>query len=202
MLLCSECDLKLSECARDPCRHIAGQACRRPHGCKWSSAKHTLTKILNPNVQLEDGEEKNRQHPDTFQIPSDALKRSLRKGDHVKVIAHPERFWVEVLEARWPQFKGTVLNDLYFTQIHGIEHGDELSFEARHIVNVKTVEEQKLPKTNIMGEETAEVTVEMLGKERPRVPLARCVLNSETQIIFAPGDDSIMVSIFFRSYAL
>jgi len=106
-----------------------------------------------PNLQkdgwrLNDGEERHREAPATFQIPDLALRKMLRVGDYAKLIfeitvegdEYPavERMWVIVRERTSDGYVGMLAN-----QPHSISEnaefwrGTELPFEYRHIISVQ-----------------------------------------------------------------
>ncbi|TWB07020.1 hypothetical protein [Bradyrhizobium stylosanthis] len=98
--------------------------------------------------RLNDGEERHREAPATFQIPDLALRKMLRVGDYAKLIfeitvegdEHPavERMWVIIREHTPDGYVGMLAN-----QPHSIAendefwHGTELPFEYRHIIAVQ-----------------------------------------------------------------
>ena len=51
-------------------------------------------------IVLIDAQQMTREHPDTFQSPSNDTLQNLRPGDLVNVAQATERFWVEVVERR------------------------------------------------------------------------------------------------------
>jgi hypothetical protein len=51
-------------------------------------------------IALIDAQQMAREHPDTFQAPSNDTLQDLRPGDLVKVAQITERFWVQVVERR------------------------------------------------------------------------------------------------------
>jgi len=98
--------------------------------------------------RLNDGEERHREAPATFQIPDLALRKMLRVGDYAKLIfeitvegdEYPavERMWVIVRERTSDGYVGMLAN-----QPHSISEnaefwrGTELPFEYRHIISVQ-----------------------------------------------------------------
>src|SRR5437870_1850063 len=65
---------------------------------------------------LDNGEERHRQSPDTFEIPSEAVRRSLKPGDTVKLLFREkdgpersvqcERMWVRVTGMEGDRYVG------------------------------------------------------------------------------------------------
>lgn len=95
---------------------------------------------------FEDAFALQKQHPLTFQIPTEAQLRRIREGDLVKVAAKDERFWLNVAKAEFPHFEGRVANNLFFAAAIGMDYGDSVAFEARHIYDIDTVEQQETAK--------------------------------------------------------
>ncbi len=92
---------------------------------------------------LDDGAETHREFPDTFQIPAQADRESLRPDDFVKLIfriefddkAHVERMWVRVTEVRPEFYVGVLDNDPYCTD--EIRSGMRVEFHADHIIQLE-----------------------------------------------------------------
>ena len=61
---------------------------------------------------LADAKALARAHPDTFEVPSDAVLKKIKPGDHVKLARNNERFWVYVTGFEKRRIHGTVDNDL------------------------------------------------------------------------------------------
>jgi hypothetical protein len=104
---------------------------------------------MKSNIKLTDGEEMNSQHPDTFPVPSNKAKQEVKKGDLVKIGLNSttcpgERPFVRVTEAAFPSFSGTVHNELVFAEEYGMDQGDAVSFDARHILDIVSTEHQEL----------------------------------------------------------
>ena len=111
-------------------RHIYGQpAVRRP---PLGSRPDFTAPVIAPRQsvrlasfaiehwELESGVVMNEQHPKTFWIPEEAVRRSLKPGDIVKLmfkyiypdddIIGGERMWVEITELNGPYFVGLLRN--------------------------------------------------------------------------------------------
>jgi hypothetical protein len=79
---------------------------------------------------LIDGEERNRNHPETFHIPPEALRHALSEGTYAKVgvegretppFQQGEKFWTRIAEVRpGPLYIAEVDNDLVHTDYHGV----------------------------------------------------------------------------------
>lgn len=92
-------------------------------------------KILDPQDRF-------MKNPDTFELP---LTDDIGEGDIVKLIfndgAHPaERMWVIVKSRNGDKFTGVLDNEPY--ELEGINCGDPLEFEAKHIIQIYRGENQ------------------------------------------------------------
>jgi hypothetical protein len=97
-----------------------------------------VIKIALSIYELEDGEEINRQYPNTFEIPTLGERKSLRPGDYAKIIfkparGFPERMWVKVVERTDPGYTGTLSNTPAF--MPG-DMGHIVTFEPKHIIDI------------------------------------------------------------------
>lgn len=84
---------------------------------------------------LVDCEERNREHPDTFELPDG--RGSLRSGMFAKLIFKDpegdfdgERMWVAVTGERSGVYVGTLANDPVLVDL---DYGDEVEFDASHV---------------------------------------------------------------------
>ena len=85
-----------------------------------------------------DAQEMHRKHPDTFGIPGAIDIAMIKPGSHVKICANDrERFWVKVTSRDGINMTGTIDNDLIFVDEHGLDYGDTVSFQTRHIYQVE-----------------------------------------------------------------
>lgn len=75
-----------------------------------------------------------RERPKTFDTPTQQTIKNLLPGDFVKVCAAGERFWVKLQTIDGSTLRGSVSNDLVLC--HGLNHGDNVTLEARHIYAV------------------------------------------------------------------
>jgi hypothetical protein len=93
---------------------------------------------------LVNGVEMNRQHPNTFNIPTTYAKASLQVGAFVKVSAKVlvnhngirsefERFWVEITKLNYPIFEGRIDNDLLTKELH---YNDLIKFHSDNILDI------------------------------------------------------------------
>src|SRR5882757_273886 len=96
---------------------------------------------------LEDGEDRHRAAPATFQIPDIAERRALQPGDAAKLLfmievadddsVAVERMWVIVRELIPTGYIGMLYNDPHsIAENDRLWRGTELPFEYRHIIAV------------------------------------------------------------------
>jgi uncharacterized protein YegJ (DUF2314 family) len=91
--------------------------------------------------KLGNGEDLNRENPDTFYIPTREERESIKEGDTVKLMfifedenAMTERMWVQVVSKAGNQYKGFLDNVPYSTD--SIKAGDEVIFSPEHIIQI------------------------------------------------------------------
>lgn len=149
---------------------------------------------MKAGITFIDALERHQQNPLTFPIPRNALKRSIRVGDLVKIgvegfespvgdgkAIDGERFWLRVTQVHEQSYEGTITNDLFFTEEHELDCGDNLAFEERNILDVETIEEQTLPK--VPGTPVVTITPEMLTEVLPRISAAECALDDHAHLM-------------------
>jgi uncharacterized protein YegJ (DUF2314 family) len=108
---------------------------------------------MDKRITLLDGVQRNAEFPATFHIPSDADKAAVQPGDFVKVgfvlgagtdREASERMWVEVTglfdHGDTSGFIGNLNNDPVFIPI---EDGDQVEFEARHMLAIMKADTPK-----------------------------------------------------------
>ena len=91
---------------------------------------------------LDNGAEIHGEFPETFEIPSQQERDSLRPGDLVKLVfriefdeqAHVERMWVRVSEVNSKSYVGVLDNDPYCTD--EIRSGMRVEFHADHVIQI------------------------------------------------------------------
>lgn len=98
----------------------------------------------NDHFELDDAEKRNHDHPETFHIPSQALRTNLKPGDIVKLIflienslheqPGAERMWVIVTESQSGRYRGRL--DSYPVTIGAIQYGHELAFGPEHVIAI------------------------------------------------------------------
>ncbi len=79
-------------------------------------------------------------HPLTFEAPTMVELLTLKVGDSVKISCCNERFWVIVTNINFDEVQGTVDNNLIFSEDHGLDFGDLISFKLHNIYNILTKE--------------------------------------------------------------
>jgi len=110
---------------------------------------------MTKQPRLIDGEQMNAVYPDTFWIPSEADRRSIKLGYLVKLMfAVPdsendddgvgaERMWVSVTTIAGDTFTGALANSPFF--LNDIKFGDEVMFEPKHIIAIQNPEFDSAP---------------------------------------------------------
>lgn len=88
---------------------------------------------------LMDGMKLHQESPTTFYVPDRVEIMNLKVNDIVKLIFveednRPERMWVHITEANYPNFKGTLGNDPI--GLKHLKYKDLVEFEAHHIINI------------------------------------------------------------------
>lgn len=89
-------------------------------------------------VDLIDAQQRHREHPTTFDVPSDEALAAIKPGDLVKVGFYTpedggERMWVEVTSVG-ADLRGKLDNTpVVFTSMR---RGDEVAFERRHVLDL------------------------------------------------------------------
>ena len=76
-----------------------------------------------------------RNHPETFEAPSQGELDAIKPGANVKVCYdNKERFWTLVKEVNGNQIIATVDNDLVI--VEEFNYPDEITFEKRHVYQI------------------------------------------------------------------
>ena len=91
---------------------------------------------------LDSGAERHQESPDTFQLPSQLERESLKLGDLAKLIfritdgdeVDVERMWVIVREIKPEFYVGVLDNDPFCTD--EIRCGMRIEFHADHIIQI------------------------------------------------------------------
>lgn len=89
-------------------------------------------------VTLDNAVARNKEFPDTFEIPSDSEIAKVKVGDYVKLIFQSdegtERMWVKVAVRNGTNFGGRLANDPVLISIIVIT--DYVEFDSEHIVDI------------------------------------------------------------------
>lgn len=97
------------------------------------------------HYQLDNGEELNKEYPDTFWIPEKEDRESLKVGDLVKLIfsmeenigsdeVSVERMWVEITDVYPNYYKGKLDNDPAGSDC--VQCGQLVTFQACHVIDI------------------------------------------------------------------
>jgi len=87
-------------------------------------------------VALTDSEAMHAAHPETWDHPDAAELAALGPGWAIKVLAGQERFWVRVTSRDGNRLRGLVDNALVDAAHIGVDLGDEIECETRHVLDV------------------------------------------------------------------
>lgn len=86
---------------------------------------------------LANAAELERENRGTFERPPATVIAVLARGDLAKLCAlgepRRERFWVEVISRTGDAFAGMVVNEMLFTESHGLQLHDTIAFHADNI---------------------------------------------------------------------
>lgn len=106
-----------------------------------------LTNLERDDWELDDGEQINRQHPDTFWIPDHEERSHLQPERIVKLIfrirtlddagveeINVERMWVTVKGCIDGLYRGVLENDPCCTD--DMQAGREVWFQPRHVIDI------------------------------------------------------------------
>jgi hypothetical protein len=97
--------------------------------------------------ELESGMVMNEQYPKTFSIPDEAVRRSMKPGNIVKLMfeyLYPdddkiggERMWVEITELNGPYFVGRLRNPpAMIDEWHDLDYDSEVVFLPEHVIDI------------------------------------------------------------------
>ena len=174
-------------------RHIYGQpAVKRPplgnppnfNAPLFASQQAVrLASFAVEHWELESGVVMNEQHPKTFWIPEEAVRRSLKPGDIVKLLFKylyidddkigGERMWVEITQLNGPYFVGRLRNPPgMIDEWHDLEYDSQVVFLPEHVINIHEgglVAPEDLPK--VLEALTAKpgISKKPSGKKRNRL---------------------------------
>ena len=104
------------------------------HRLRWAATGRIIDRW-----QLGSGVKSNREHPDSFWIPSEGEKQALEAGVVVKLMfkmrdGWGERMWVEVTDVRKRRIVGTLRN--LPVGIPRLTPGDKIKFKRDHIIDI------------------------------------------------------------------
>ena len=88
--------------------------------------------IRTPLKNVADMAERNL----SFGLPNIEELKNLKAGDFVKVIASPERFWVEIDGKTEGGYIGKINNQLVMTEKHGHQYGDVIFVSTENICQI------------------------------------------------------------------
>lgn len=91
-----------------------------------------------PTYTLTNVEDRHRQYPRDFWIPTANERKAVRPGDMVKLIfAGRERMWVEVKEVKDSRYAGRLSNRPFNPDaLGGLKYGDRVEFGPEHISDI------------------------------------------------------------------
>ena len=85
--------------------------------------------------EIVDAEQRNRENPDTFELPSKKRINSINVGDFVKLIFDDkERMWVKITLRIKDKWKGTLANNAVTMDL---VYGDIINFHTKNIIDVR-----------------------------------------------------------------
>ena len=84
-------------------------------------------------MRLTDAEKRNRENPDTFQIPDKEERENLPVGAFAKLIFNDrERMWVRITEFTTTDYEGVLDNEPVVVKM---KIGDKVRFKAKHVID-------------------------------------------------------------------
>jgi hypothetical protein len=94
-------------------------------------------KAASHTPELLNAEHMARRHPNTFLILGRGLRSALSPGQCAKLCTGGERFWAKVtLTDGKGQYTGQVDNAMSGLGHHGLNYGDVITFEAKHVLDI------------------------------------------------------------------
>jgi len=98
-------------------------------------------KLRKPKKGLSSAQAMAKKHPGKFEVPDPKVLKALGPGDFVKIAAkvggkdNPagERFWLIVESVKGSDIIGVVDNNLLWTDVHGVAHGDRVKFKRSNV---------------------------------------------------------------------
>lgn len=108
---------------------------------------------MKKHYSLLDGEEQNKLHPESFEIPTAEERLNVKPDTFVKLCFRipnakkgkpsGERMWVKVLNTTplGGEYEGALANNPFF--VRGIKFGGRVQFSAKHILDIQQPTEDK-----------------------------------------------------------
>ncbi|GAA2685867.1 DUF2314 domain-containing protein [Nonomuraea recticatena] len=105
----------------------------------WERLMWAATGRIIDRWNLGSGVKLNREHPDSFWIPSEEEKQAIAPGIRVKLMFRMkdgwgERMWVEVDEIKKRHVTGRLINQPI--GIPRLTHGDKIRFKREHVIDI------------------------------------------------------------------
>jgi hypothetical protein len=100
------------------------------------SKRNLLTlkiKAMIKKATFTDAQQVHREHPDTFDVPSDKELSEIQPGSIVKVCSGGERFWAEVKSIKDGVITAVVDNDLIQKKLR---FGDVIRFQTKNVYDI------------------------------------------------------------------
>lgn len=86
--------------------------------------------------EFVDAQDMHRNHPQTFEVPSNEDLNGISKYDFVKVSCNNERFWIEVTSVDGDKIKGTVSNGLFMEGNEELVFGKEIEVTKNNVFDI------------------------------------------------------------------
>ena len=106
----------------------------------WPRFRWALTGRVINRWRLADGDQRHREHPESFWVPEPRTKSLIEAGDFVKLAfdqtwpgGFGERMWVRVTKAGPKKLEGQLVNEPIF--IPRLSWNDTIKFERKHVIN-------------------------------------------------------------------
>ncbi len=105
----------------------------------WERVVWAATGRIIHRWHIESGVERNREYPETFEIPDEEAKQTIEPGVVVKLLFEmrdgwAERMWVEVVAVKRRHTLGTLTNQPI--GIPRLDYGDRVKFKRDHIIEI------------------------------------------------------------------
>ncbi|QZI85803.1 hypothetical protein CPT_Summit_152 [Stenotrophomonas phage Summit] len=100
--------------------------------------------MSNKPYTLKDCQQMHKEHPETFEVPSQQELHQLQAGDFVKLIfvnakspnTPNERMWVKVTKVGMDGGHGELNNDPVFYHPSQLKCDDRVDFELKHVAGI------------------------------------------------------------------